>query len=208
MFCTECGVALADGAQFCGNCGARKGIHAETPAESLTDLTPIPIAVSPLPPVLPSPGPTQSFSPAFTSWNSEATYSGMTMSQSVRSVFKKYGLGSGRATRSEYWFFTLFTVLVTFGIFVLTLLLGTGSNSPDVGTVIGSIFFIIFGAVVFIPGITVTIRRLHDAGYSGWMYLLVLIPYLGAFVILVFTLLVSQPGDNRWGRAPVQAPIR
>jgi uncharacterized membrane protein YhaH (DUF805 family) len=55
---------------------------------------------------------------------------------------------------------------------------------------------------VLLPSLAVTIRRLHDAGYSGWLYLLTLVPYVGAIVVFVFTLLNSQPLDNRWGRAP------
>lgn len=54
---------------------------------------------------------------------------------------------------------------------------------------------------LIVPNISVTVRRLHDAGYSGWFYLLNFVPYVGGIILFIFTLLPSAP-PNQWGTGP------
>jgi hypothetical protein len=56
--------------------------------------------------------------------------------------------------------------------------------------------------VIFVPSLTLTIRRLHDTGRSGWWLLIALIPYLGGLILLVFMCLDGTPGPNNWGDRP------
>lgn len=142
-----------------------------------------------------------SFVPQFSVRTSE-TYSGLSMGEAIKSVFSKYAHFTGRATRSEYWYFALFNLLITAALLFLTSILANSGGSMTDTSILGAFLLFIWWAAIFIPTLAVSIRRLHDAGYSGWLYLLVLVPYVGGIVLFVFALLVSQPVDNIWGKAP------
>lgn len=115
----------------------------------------------------------------------------------VRKAYGKYADFSGRARRKEYWFFVLFFVLVSIGLAIVDTLLGTYSETRQVG-----LFGGVFGLGSLIPALALGVRRLHDIGRSGWWLLLMLLPLVGTIVLLVFALLDSQPGDNRFGPNP------
>lgn len=106
-------------------------------------------------------------------------------------VLKRYADFSGRARRKEYWMFVLFHLLISLGVGLIDGILGTG---PTLG--------LVYAVAVFLPGVAVSVRRLHDTGRSGWWLLLVLIPFVGAIVLLVFYFLDSEPGTNKYGPNP------
>ena len=110
----------------------------------------------------------------------------------IRSVLSQYVGFSGRASRSEYWIWWGFVVVVAVAIGSIALLLGTT----------GSLVAGLVGLALFLPNLAVTVRRLHDGGRSGWWLLLVLIPFIGALIIIVFLLLDSEAEPNRWGPPP------
>jgi len=112
-------------------------------------------------------------------------------------VLKKYAVFSGRARRKEYWFFVLFTILISIVLAIIDRFTGTYSAEYGMGLLGG-----LYTLAVLLPSIGVTIRRLHDTGRSGWWILLVLIPLIGAIVLLVFMVLDSQPGTNEYGPNP------
>jgi uncharacterized membrane protein YhaH (DUF805 family) len=114
-------------------------------------------------------------------------------------ALKKYAVFSGRARRREYWYYTLFNILVSIGLLCVDFALGGYSARWMVG-----FFSPLYALATLIPGTAVTVRRLHDAGHTAWLMLLPLIPILGAIVLLVFLLKDSQPGDNRYGPNPKQ----
>ena len=60
----------------------------------------------------------------------------------------------------------------------------------------------LYNLAVFIPGLAVSVRRLHDIGKSGWWFLILLVPFIGAIVLLIFFCLDSQPGGNKYGSNP------
>ena len=103
----------------------------------------------------------------------------MGFSQAVKSVFSNYANFSGRARRSEYWYFVLFSLII--GLI------------PIVNLIVG--------LISIIPGIAVCVRRLHDIGKSGWWLLLCLIPVVN-LILLVWYCTDSQPGENQWGANP------
>ena len=113
-------------------------------------------------------------------------------------ALRKYAVFTGRARRKEYWFFLLFTVLVTFLLAFIDQMLGLFDPENGVGLLSG-----IYSIGVVIPSIAVGIRRLHDTGRSGWWLLIGLIPIIGGLVILFFTILESEPGDNEYGPNPL-----
>ena len=109
-------------------------------------------------------------------------------------VLKKYAVFSGRARRKEYWMFTLFSFIISCALVFVEGLAG----SPGVVT-------FLYNLAVLIPGIAVSVRRLHDTNRSGWWVLIALIPLIGNIVLLVFTVQDSQPNENQYGSNPKAA---
>lgn len=109
-------------------------------------------------------------------------------------VLKKYAVFNGRARRAEYWWFFLFSVIISIVLSVIDSFI-TGPQS------IG-ILGLIYSLAVLIPSIAVGIRRLHDTGRSGWWLLISFVPLIGAIVLIVFFVLDSQPGENQYGPNP------
>jgi len=131
-------------------------------------------------------------------------------------VTKKHFQFSGRATRSEFWYFVLFSMILSFTIAFIGEMLGilymVSFDMPSVsetGEVINivqnipiNILQMVFGLLMFFPSLAVGVRRLHDIGKSGWWYLIVLIPLIGILVLLAFFVMGSQEGDNYYGEYP------
>jgi uncharacterized membrane protein YhaH (DUF805 family) len=105
-------------------------------------------------------------------------------------VLKKYAVFKGRAPRKEYWTFTLINIAL------LVCLAGIEQLTGVPG------FSLILALALFLPALGVTIRRFHDINRSGWWILISLVPIIGSIVILIFALLESTPGDNRFGPLP------
>jgi uncharacterized membrane protein YhaH (DUF805 family) len=103
---------------------------------------------------------------------------------------ENYADFNGRARRTEFWMFALIN-------FVVAIVLGS------IGYIIGtSILSTIYSLAVIVPGIAVSVRRLHDIGKSGWWWLIVFVPIIGGIVLIVFAVMDSQPGDNEYGANP------
>ena len=116
--------------------------------------------------------------------------------------WKKYAVFTGRARRKEYWMFFLFNALLQLSVgFVLGLVLGLGGMG-DSAEAVGNAVGILYSLAALLPGLGVTCRRLHDTGKSGWCFLLVLVPIVGAIIFLVFMCSDSQPGVNEYGANP------
>jgi uncharacterized membrane protein YhaH (DUF805 family) len=112
-------------------------------------------------------------------------------------VLKQYATFEGRARRKEYWFFTLFYVLVYLVLAVADNLTGTYNADAGLGLLSG-----LYILATLIPCLAVMVRRLHDTDRNGWWVLIGLIPVVGDIVLLVFACLDSQPGANRFGPNP------
>lgn len=132
---------------------------------------------------------------------------GATPGQAIARFFKKYATFSGRASRSEYWWVFLFSFLYFTVLFILGAVLGTvtrGASTPSnefgPGFVPIAIILIISGIAVIIPGIAVTVRRLHDANLSGWLYLLTFIPSVGSIILIVMAALPSSELGARFDK--------
>ena len=111
-------------------------------------------------------------------------------------VLEQYSDFSGRARRKEYWMFFLFNMIFAFIAAILDNMLGTAGVSGY------GVLYVIYSFAVFIPGLAVTVRRLHDVGKSGWMIFVVLIPLIGPIWLLVLSLTDSSPGENEYGANP------
>ena len=106
-------------------------------------------------------------------------------------VLKKYAVFSGRARRKEFWMFFLFNIIIAVVLGVIEGLIGGYG-----------IISTLYSLAVLIPGIAVSVRRLHDISRSGWWVLIGLVPIIGAIVLIVFMVQDSQPGENQYGRNP------
>lgn len=103
----------------------------------------------------------------------------------------QYADFSGRARRTEYWMFVLFNSIFSFAfVFIITM----------VGLPLELSY--IYSLAVLLPSLAVCVRRLHDVGKSGWMYLVILIPIIGSIWLLVLFCKDSEPGENAWGANP------
>ena len=115
----------------------------------------------------------------------------MSFVEAIKSVFTQSVGFSGRARRSEYWYFTLFQCVIS-GV-----LSGLAQQSNIFGILGG-----IFSLAVLLPSLAVSFRRLHDIGKSAWWLLLALIPVVGAIILIVFCCKDSEPGENAYGPNP------
>jgi uncharacterized membrane protein YhaH (DUF805 family) len=113
----------------------------------------------------------------------------MNMQEAVRSVLSQYAGFTGRARRSEYWFWYLATVIAYVVAAIIDNVIGI------------SLFVIIVALAVIVPTIAVGVRRLHDTDKSGWFILIGLIPVIGTIVLIVFYVTDSGP-DNQYGPNP------
>lgn len=144
----------------------------------------------------------------------------MEFMEAVKTVFlKKYATFSGRASRSEFWWFMLFIylmLLVLISVFVtigITLALATNYDEKTAALMIVGIGFLPPMAclfVFFIPMIAVAVRRLHDRNMSGWWYLLFmalsiipLIGYISGIIAIIIFAQKGTDGQNRFGPDPL-----
>ena len=117
-------------------------------------------------------------------------------------VLKQYSDFKGRARRKEYWMFTIFNII--FGGIAMTLdsVFGIAIEGVGYGPLYG-----IYALVLFIPGLAVAVRRLHDIGKSGWMLLITLIPLIGVIWLLVLLLTDSNSEENLYGTNPKEETL-
>jgi uncharacterized membrane protein YhaH (DUF805 family) len=121
---------------------------------------------------------------------------------------KRYAEFSGRSRRQEYWMYALLHLLITL-VFVALMAVSLIGMDREQG--LGAGFFLVLAlwAVVslalLVPSIAVQVRRFHDLGYSGWFWLINLVPYVGPIVVLVFMCLDGNRGDNLYGPDPKYA---
>jgi len=111
-------------------------------------------------------------------------------------VLKKYAVFKERARRKEYWMFVLFNIIISLILRLVEDLTGIYPKE-GIGVLEG-----LYGLLVLIPGIAVSVRRLHDTGRSGWWLLIGIVPIIGVIVLFVFMVQDSQPGENQYGPNP------
>lgn len=109
----------------------------------------------------------------------------------------QYADFSGRARRMEYWMFVLFNMIFASAAMVIDNILGTAVEGVGYGMV-----YALYLLAMFVPGLAVTVRRLHDVGKSGWMYLVIFIPMIGVIWLLVLLFTDGDSGTNEYGPSP------
>lgn len=119
----------------------------------------------------------------------------VSFSQAVRMAFDSYCRFQGRSSRSEYWWWVLFVAILSFCIGIIEGILGFSMTA--VRTTSG-----ILSLVLLLPGLGLSVRRLHDIGKSGWWILLGFIPVVGAIILITWFARNSEMTENRYGPMP------
>lgn len=120
-------------------------------------------------------------------------------------ALRHYAQFSGRARRAEYWMFALFNWLMSWGFYIMLVMMGaTGERTQDLPpAALGlAMAYALFALAMLIPSLAVAVRRMHDTNRSGWWLLIALIPGIGALVLFVFLILDGTRGPNRFGDDP------
>ncbi|CAH0169814.1 MULTISPECIES: DUF805 domain-containing protein [unclassified Microbacterium] len=132
-------------------------------------------------------------------------YYGAPIGAAVQRFFKKYATFTGRASRSEYWWWALVMFLV--GIVLVVLALATGGPTVDeMGRTVGPsglglVFYVIYGLwslATIVPHLALTVRRLHDTNRSGFWIFIAFVPFVGGIILFVFMLLEQNPQGARF----------
>ena len=126
----------------------------------------------------------------------------MRFSESVKSFWSHDSILKGRARRSEYGWIQLFLVLTNLAVAAIDLVLMNGDVDRFIANGGGGIVGLIWILVTIVPALAVLVRRLHDTGKSGWWALIGFVPLVGGIVLLVFTVLDSDAGGNKFGESP------
>lgn len=118
----------------------------------------------------------------------------MSFGKAIKICFQKYAQFSGRASRGEFWYFYLFSILPGLCNWIITTTFGEYS---DISMVM-NVLIIIFNIAIIIPMLSVSVRRLHDINKSGWNMLWFLLPLIGVIILLIYWLKEST-SDNQYG---------
>lgn len=136
---------------------------------------------------------------------SEPLY-GATFTQAVSRFFRRATRFKGLSSRSEYWWPALcqFLIAVLFSVLLVAVGGSDGINDdtdPSAGTVVISLIAGIISLLLIVPNLSVTWRRLHDAGFAGPWYFVQFIPVIGSVALLILCLLPSNPARHKpvWG---------
>lgn len=115
----------------------------------------------------------------------------MDMIERYKKAMRLYADFSGRATRSDFWLFTLALILLLISASFVELIV--------LGNLTGGLIAGLINLLHIVPALAISVRRLHDTGKSGWWLLLMFVPVIGTITLLVFYCTKSDPAPNRYG---------
>ena len=132
----------------------------------------------------------------------------MTFSESIKTCLSKFVTWEGRASRSEYWYFILFAVICYVAASIIDRILGTSFSMTNPATgepqSLGyGYVYVLTALALLLPSLAVLVRRLHDTNRSGWWYWIILIPLVGAILVLVWFCTRGTVGNNEYGSDPL-----
>ena len=106
-----------------------------------------------------------------------------------KEAWRKYDVFTGRASRSEFWYFVLFNFIAGIIVGIIAKIIGDHRNSLGM----------LYSLIALVPSIAVGIRRLHDINKSGWWLLLCLIPLIGQIWLIILYATPGDVGENKYG---------
>lgn len=121
----------------------------------------------------------------------------MQIGQAISSGFQRYVDFSGRSSRSQYWWWALFYLIVN----TLTQVLDSSALAESAGP--ASVLLLILSLGLLLPTLAVAVRRLHDLDRTGWWILISFVPIVGTIVLLVWFCTKGTDGSNRFGADPL-----
>jgi uncharacterized membrane protein YhaH (DUF805 family) len=123
----------------------------------------------------------------------------MNFTQAIASGFQNYVNFSDRASRSAFWFWILFAVLVSIVASTIDYLLFPHMDFSPLQS--------LAGLALFLPGLAISVRRLHDRDKSGWWVLLNFVPLIGIIILIVWFCMRGTVGPNRFGPDPLDGLV-
>ncbi len=117
-------------------------------------------------------------------------------------ALRRYAAFSGRSQRAEFWYFVLFAVAIELGLFMLDKAMAWTYSDGDLGYLSS-----VASMVLLLPSLSVSARRLHDIGKSGWWQLLAFVPVVGLLVLIYAWSVKGQGGSNPYGTNPLEIHI-
>ena len=127
----------------------------------------------------------------------------MTFTSAIATCLRKFADFSGRARRSEYWKFMLFTMIIealSTVIFSTIIPLTVEISGVEI-----SLVYLAVCLIFYLPKLSVSVRRLHDIGKSGWFYFISLIPVVGQIIFFIWCVKDSEARTNKYGKDPKEA---
>jgi uncharacterized membrane protein YhaH (DUF805 family) len=115
-------------------------------------------------------------------------------------VWQKYAQFTGRSRRKEYWMFALINTIICIVLYGVGLALMFTQGRSLGFAAMG--LYVIYALAILIPGLAVSVRRLHDTNKSGWWLLIALVPLVGGIILLVLMAIEGDPGNNLYGPNP------
>jgi len=112
-------------------------------------------------------------------------------------ALRKYAVFGGRANRSEYWYFSLIYLLISVFFVALDMIIGKFDSHTGLGPI-----STLFGLLLALPVLAVSVRRMHDIDRSGWWFLILFLPFVGFFIFVWLAAKAGSPGENRYGPVP------
>jgi uncharacterized membrane protein YhaH (DUF805 family) len=119
--------------------------------------------------------------------------------EAIQSGFRNYVNFNGRASRSEFWYWVLFAIIVAVAASIIDSIVAPDSAYGPVSS--------LSGLALFLPGLAVSVRRLHDLDKSGWFLLLHFIPLIGSVILLIWFCMRGTVGPNRFGPDPLEGRV-
>jgi uncharacterized membrane protein YhaH (DUF805 family) len=135
-------------------------------------------------------------------------------------ALKKYADFKGRARRKEFWFFMLWSTIIYFVLGIIDAIGGfqvvlytfpaptinteTGTETTQLPPFQLGILWMLYCIAIIIPTIAISVRRLHDINRTGWLYLLILVCFLGSLALIVLYIIPGTKGENKYGPDPIQ----
>jgi uncharacterized membrane protein YhaH (DUF805 family) len=131
---------------------------------------------------------------------------GASFGQAISRFFKKYATFSGRASRSEFWWWFLFNLIVSGVLYGIAAIGGAsgatvaenGMMVPGPGFAVAVVPYGLWAVATIVPWLALSWRRLHDTNRSGTWYFIGFIPFVGGIILLVFFLMDSDPAGARF----------
>ncbi|MEM8744990.1 MAG: DUF805 domain-containing protein [Pseudomonadota bacterium] len=129
----------------------------------------------------------------------------MTFTQAVKTGFSNYATFSGRAERPDFWWWVLFAIAVNLASNAIdAYLIAPALGLPSFGEHSAQPLSLVVALALLLPGLAVSVRRLHDIDRSGWWILIAFIPIIGLIILIYWYVQPGTAGENRFG--PGRAP--